>query len=77
MAITKTKILKKFEVDGENESISIAYDIVVTDDVEGELARKTFRRAFVQADGVQAIKDWTGISSNQNIYIQFINALWA
>lgn len=76
MAITKNKILKNFEFDAETLSISIAYDIVLTDSVEGELARKRYRRAFAQGE-IQGVKDWTGISSNQHPLIIFLNSVWA
>lgn len=75
MAITKTKILKNFEVDGEFKTVSIAYEIVVTDSVEGELARKKFRRAFSPGQ-IEDVKAWTG-AGNNNPYIVFLNAIWA
>lgn len=77
MAITKSKILKNFDVDGETKFVSIAYEIILTDDIEGELARKKFRRVFTPQDGIQAVKDWTGVTNNQNPYIVFLNAIWS
>lgn len=83
MALVKNKQFKKFEIDIETKSVSIAYDIVIEDDVENEiLARKRFRRAFVvnddntKADALEGVRDWTGVGVNHPAH-KFLEALWS
>lgn len=74
MSIIKSKKLKNFDVDAENKTVSISYEIILTDDIEGELARKKYRRAFVPGQ-VEEIKAWAEVG-NQNPYIVFLNSIW-
>lgn len=73
MAITKSKVLKKFEIDCENKTVSIVFDIIIYDD-GGELARTKHRRAFAPGQ-IELIKTWAGVG-DQNVFIQFLNNYW-
>lgn len=75
MALSKSKSLKRFDVNGSNLTVSIAYDIIITDSVDGEVARQEFRGSFASGE-VELVKTFTGISNNQNPYIVFLNSLW-
>lgn len=74
MALSKSTQLKTFIIDGEVRTISITIDTIVTDDVLGEIARRSVMRLFEPGD-INIVKAWTGIG-DQNPYIVFLNALW-
>jgi len=74
MSLTKSKLVKSFQVDLELNTISITYQIIITDSIEGELARKDFNKAFVPGQ-TQLVKDFTN-APNSHPAIIFLNSIW-
>jgi hypothetical protein len=74
MALTKTRQLKVFNVDGETKKVWIGLETIITDDIIGEEFRRIKGNEFVPGQ-VEDVKSWAGVG-NQNPYIVFLNAIW-
>ena len=75
MALSRTKQLKAFNVDGETKRVWIGIETTITDDIEGEEYKRVKGAEFGPGQ-IEAVKAWANVG-NQNPYIVLLNSIWS
>lgn len=73
MTLSKKQVLKKLEVDLENNTVSIRLDNIIEED-GAEISRQCHRCAFVPGE-IEKVKEYLGITTGKEI--TFLKSLWS